>query len=130
MCPVRQYNWPNSFLLVLLGIRTVGDVELGAEVSDRGAEIGETAADRDAQPPSAHLHRPHRQREKPRERRARAGPAVRAVRLNGTAASQSPEERREVVWVSTAVDEEDKMNGRTIIVRGKVYKLSVVLDFL
>lgn len=66
------------FCSALLGVGAIGGVELGAEVSDRGAEIRETAAHRDAQPPSAHVHRPHRQREEPREWRA----ASRAVRLN------------------------------------------------
>lgn len=74
-------------LVAAVGVWAVGDAELRAEVSDRGAEIRAAAAGRDAQPPPAHLHRPHRQREEPRERRARAGPAWRAVRLSKHTAS-------------------------------------------
>ena len=50
------------------GIGASGDGELRAEGPDRGAPSGETAANGDAQPPPAHLHREDRQRQNTGER--------------------------------------------------------------
>lgn len=75
------------------GIRAPGNGELGAEGPDRGASSGEAAADGDAQPPQAHLHRADRQRENTRERgQPAAGAAVRRnqVRLREKRGLKSP----------------------------------------
>lgn len=77
---MTQYN--QTLPLCPLGVWTAGDAELGSEVSDWGSEIRETTAHCDAQPPPTHLHRPHRQRQNSRERRARHGSLQTAVWLN------------------------------------------------
>lgn len=64
------------------GVGASGDGQLGSEGPDRGAAPGEAAADGDAQPPPAHLHREDRQRQNPRGRgQPPAGAAVRPRRV-------------------------------------------------
>lgn len=63
------------------GIREAGDVKLGPESPDRGAEAGATAAHPHAQPPPADVHSADRQCQNPGERgQPFAGAAGRQVK--------------------------------------------------
>lgn len=115
--PVSPDEWcfPNLFIEPSSsGVGASGNGELRAEGPDRGAPFGEAAADGDAQPPQAHVHRADRQRQNARERgQPTAGAAGRRNQMKtgkpGTRSLWSPNQDC-CVWCSN-----EHFTGNTIL---------------